>query len=135
MTHGFEVILLALTVWGEARGEDYKGKLAVAWVICNRARFQETRLSRIVLKAWQFSFWNTNDPSRDDISDIDERGPVWEQCLKAATGAYFKHTIDPTYGAEFYYNPSVVAKPSWWDTDTTPDSEVKIGDHVFRRRK
>ena len=29
--------LLARTVWGEARGECFRGKLAVAWVARNRA--------------------------------------------------------------------------------------------------
>lgn len=140
MTHGFEVMLLALTVWGEARGESYKGKLGVAFVICNRAKFSGNKISGVVLKAWQFSFWNTDDPSRDDISDIDPNSEVWRECLKAAAAAYFDLAIDPTHGATFYMNVEAVIKqrgslPNFWHIDTDPASEVVIDQHTFRRKR
>lgn len=134
MTHGFEVILMALTIWGEARGEPYEGKLGVAWVLRNRAKRWKFKMSRVVLKAWQFSFWNTDDPSRDDISDIDPDSPIWLECLKAASAAYFELGEDPTKGAIYYLNPlSLKSLPSWWDTDGDHMSEVAIGRHRFRR--
>jgi N-acetylmuramoyl-L-alanine amidase len=141
VTEEFEVALIALTVWGEARGESYPGKLAVANVICNRARRQNVGISRVVLKAWQFSFWNTDDPSRDRISEIDADGSLWQECLRAATSAYKQLEPDPTNGAEFYMNIDVVKRsrggtlPKWWNIDTTPEGEVVIGRHTFRRRK
>src|SRR5262252_4421393 len=104
--------LLAITVWGEARGESAQGKLAVAWVIHNRMIEEEDDISGIVLKAYQFSFWNTEDPSRPNISTIGGGDPIWFDCCKAAAGAHFELVPDPTYGATLYYNPSVCT-PNW----------------------
>ena len=136
----FDLVLLAITVWGEARGESDKGKLAVAWVICNRMRRQGSRISHIVLKPWQFSFWNTEDPSRWKISDIDPMSATWLGCEAAARGALYMSQPDPTNGAEFYMNVDLVRRqhggtlPKWWATDTSPNGEVKIGEHTFRKR-
>ena len=136
MTHGFEIVLTALTVWGESKGEPYQGKLGVAFVICNRSRLWNQSVSRVVLRAWQFSFWNTGDPSRDDISDIDVHGSVWKDCMKAASAAYYELSLDPTHRAVYYLNPDVVDPlPVWWDVDGDPSSEVRIGHHLFRRQK
>lgn len=141
VTKEFEIALIAITVWGEARGESYEGKLAVANVICNRMRRQKVGASRVVLKAWQFSFWNTEDPSRDRISEINPEGDVWQECLRAAAAAYLGLEADPTGGAEFYMNVDTVRKsrggtlPKWWDIDTTSEGEVVIDRHTFRRRK
>jgi spore germination cell wall hydrolase CwlJ-like protein len=136
----FEIALIALTVWGEARGEDYAGKLAVAYVIKNRMTRRQVKVSRVVLAPWQFSFWNTEDPSRSRISEIDEFSDVWQDCLRAAASAYLATDPDPTNGAEYYMNVDVVRRqrggtlPLWWRSDTDPDTEVKIGSHTFRRR-
>jgi spore germination cell wall hydrolase CwlJ-like protein len=141
MTPEFEITLLALTVWGEARGESHIGKLAVAYVIKNRMRRRNVGVSRVVLSPWQFSFWNTEDPSRSRISEIDPESDVWQDCFKAATSAYLADEPDPTKGAEFYMNVDTVKRqrggtlPKWWNVDATPDGEVVIDRHTFRRRR
>lgn len=60
---------VALTVWGEARGESMVGQSAVAWVIRNRqanpgwwSRPHHT-LADVCLASYQFSCWNRNDPN------------------------------------------------------------------------
>ena len=56
---------MAKTVWGEARGEDKEGRIAVASVILNRKNKQGWMGKTIIdvcLKKWQFSCWNENDP-------------------------------------------------------------------------
>jgi N-acetylmuramoyl-L-alanine amidase len=137
----FDVVLLALTLWGETRGEDFKGKLAVAWVIVNRMNRLKTRVSQIVLSPWQFSFWNTEDPSRPKVSSIDQNSQLWLDCIQAARCALENTQPDPTNGAEFYMNIETVRKqrggtlPKWWDVDTDATSGIKIGNHTFRKRK
>jgi len=137
----FDLILLALTIWGEARGESTVGKLAVAYVICNRMRRLQTRISQVVLKPYQFSFWNTDDPSRWTISSIDPASKLWLECEEVAGDALSFKKPDPTNGAEFYMNVDLVRKqhggtlPKWWASDTEATNEVIIGAHTFRRRK
>ena len=137
----FDLVLLALTIWGEARGELLAGKTAVAYVICNRMRRLGCRISQIVLKPYQFSFWNTEDPSRWKISDIDPTSALWLECERAARAALYLIEADPTNGAEFYMNVELVKKqhggtlPKWWSADTKQDGEIKIGQHTFRARR
>lgn len=59
-----DVVTLARTLWGEARGEPIEGQVAVAWVIRNRAdgaRFagqllgREGAVAHVCLTLWQFS--------------------------------------------------------------------------------
>ena len=61
---------MARTIWGEARGEDEQGKIAVGHVIKNR-RDKQTWMGKTIkdvcLKKWQFSCWNENDPNREKI--------------------------------------------------------------------
>lgn len=137
----FDIGLISMTVWGEARGEEFQGKLAVAYVIFNRIRRLSCRASQVVLKPYQFSFWNTDDPSRPTMSTIDHEGQVWQDCEQAAIHAFRKTMPDPTNGAEYYMNVELVKKsrggtlPAWWASDTDPDSSVSIGAHTFRKRK
>ena len=52
--------VLALTLWGESRGESNKGRIAVACVIRNRAESKSwfgDGISGVCLKHWQFSCW------------------------------------------------------------------------------
>lgn len=60
---------MALTVWGEARGEPYPGKVAVAWVLYNRAVHDNMSLQAVATAKWQFSCWNKGDPNNSLITD------------------------------------------------------------------
>lgn len=139
----FDVVLLAMTLWGEARGESFQGKLGVAYVICNRMKRGKigTRVSEVVLKPFQFSFWNTEDPSRPQASHVDYFGDLFQSCLGAARSALDQDLPDPTGGAEYYMNVELVKKqrggtlPKWWESDTDAQSQCQIGNHTFRKRK
>ena len=51
---------MAATVWGEARGEPFEGKVAVAWVIINRSRkpgWWGEDIRSVCSARWQFSCW------------------------------------------------------------------------------
>lgn len=81
------LVLAALTLYGEARGEKALGKKAVLWCIKNRRRmarefvakrgrahplFGDGSLASCVLKKYQFSCWLANDPNLHVLSQAVE---------------------------------------------------------------
>src|SRR4051812_25123549 len=58
-----ELDILALTIYGEARGETIEGQIAVGNVIRNRVVALKKTYRDICLADKQFSCWNTNDPN------------------------------------------------------------------------
>lgn len=61
------------TMWGEARGESDRGKIAVACVILNRVE-EKSWMGKdpfeVCHQKWQFSCWNKNDPNCDKIKKL-----------------------------------------------------------------
>jgi len=67
-------LLLALTVYGEARGEPLAGQCAVIDVIVNRARRRRTpNIDDIMLHAFQFSSLNKGNHSLNEASQAGEQ--------------------------------------------------------------
>lgn len=68
-----DVFIMALTLYGEARGLSVEGQTKVAWVIRNRAERiafvgsafvgNEGAVAKACLMPWQFSCWNESDPN------------------------------------------------------------------------
>lgn len=112
-----EAYLLARLVHGEARGEPYTGKVAVAAVVLNRvksAAFPNT-ISGVIFQAGAF----------DCVRD----GQIWltpdSESLRAANDALAGW--DPTAGCIYYYNPTT-ATSSWiWSREV----RLSIGAHAF----
>ena len=120
---------VARTVMGEAEGETYQGKLAVAAVIYNRARtpgWWGQTIKDACLTSYQFSAWNTDSPRRNKIGEWDLSNPVFRQCMLAAVEGLDN---DPTNGADHYFAHAVVS-PDWADGLPT----LVIGNHTFVRR-
>src|SRR3546814_20461789 len=69
-----DIEALSRTLYGEARGDDWRGKVAVAWSILNRATIDLHNdgtpdwwgegVAGVCRKPWQDSCWNANDPTR-----------------------------------------------------------------------
>lgn len=132
--------LLARLIWGEARGELPIGQLAVASVVFNRIR--DGRFGKgmkgVILKPWQFSCFNANDPNLLLLLQPPMREP-FTCCLFLADlllenlgidGTY----PDPTKGATHYFNPDVVPGrwPKPWDRSKM-EFCIGIGRHQFYR--
>ena len=121
--------IISYTLYAEARGEPFKGKLAVAAVIQTRARRSNTSLTEICLKDKQFSCWNSLKAvpefyiSGEGIlpADIKARsdcyGIAWVLMSSARKWNYLTH----------FYNPATVT-PSW--AGVLRGKRV-IGNHVF----
>lgn len=132
-----DVDVLARTLYGEARGESYRGKQAVANVIVNRykegknspakRRMWGDSIANVCLKPWQFSCWNENDPNREIIMNITpDANSAIKQCFEIARLAVAGKLPDITNGATYYHTTAVA--PSW-SRGKQPD--LQIATHVF----
>lgn len=112
-----ETYLLGRLVHGEARGEPYVGKVAVAAVVLNRVRsssFPNT-IAGVIYQAGAF----------DAVADGQINLTPDEDSLRAARDAL--NGWDPTGGCLYYYNP-VTSTNQWiW----TRQVQLSIGKHNF----
>ncbi|WP_026487048.1 cell wall hydrolase [Caldanaerobius polysaccharolyticus] len=114
-----DVWLLARLVNGEARGEPYIGKVAVAAVVLNRVMnpsFPKS-IPAVIYQPGAF----------ESVSN----GQIWTDIspdsLRAAEDAMAGW--DPTGGAVFFWNPSKPVNPWMWSRVIM----TQIGDHVFAK--
>lgn len=109
--------LLSKLVYGEARGETYKGQVAVAAVVLNRvgsSLFPNT-ISGVVYQSGAFSC--VSNGSINNSAD--------SSCIRAALDAL--NGWDPSGGALFFYNPRATSD-TWIRTRTVV---AVIGNHYF----
>ena len=114
-----DVMLLARVVGGEAEGEPYEGKVAVAAVILNRVtsdQFPNT-LAGVIYQPNAFE---------SITNGVANRTPSAES-VKAAQDAI--NGWDPTYGCIFFWNPSKPVSSWIWSRAIV----TTIGAHVFAR--
>ena len=119
-----------MTIWQEARGEAYAGKLAVAEVIRNRTRqrFQSAgSVASTVLARYQFSGWNTGEVNRIPAALLDDTAPAVAECRRAWAEA--QAGSDTVHGAVFYLNPKLVPSlPAW---ASAAKRVARVGAHDF----
>ena len=124
-----EIMYLAKTIWGEARGESLKGQQAVANVIMNRVKrggWYGATVEEVVLKPYQFSCWNDTDPNFAKLQNLKSDDPQLATAKQIATKAYYGELDDITGGAVNYHAKSVT--PYWAKTMT---QTATIGNHIF----
>ena len=112
-----DVELLAHCVYGEARGEPYVGKVAVAAVVLNRVRsssFPNT-ISGVIYQDGAFTC----------VSDGQLYLTPDEDAYRAARDAL--NGWDPTYGCLYYYNPATAVSAWIWSREV----RLTIGAHSF----
>ena len=124
-------VLLAMCVFGEARGEPTEGKIAVAHVVANRKKvggWFGASWSSVILKPFQFSCFLRSDPNREKMLNPLATDPrkVWEECYAVAVGVMSGVLPDPVQGATHYY--SGMKMPLWASRLT---SVAAIGRHKF----
>lgn len=114
------LILMAQTDFGEARGEPWPAKLGVCHVIVNRknAHRKEFGLTipTIVKKPQQFSCWSKNDANFIKIHNPlkYETMDTWIECYTAALLVLKGKVKDNTGGALWYIDESIVHDPPYW---------------------
>ncbi len=124
-----DVFFLALTVWREARGESYEGKLAVACSILNRVQrpsWWGDSVQSVVTKKWQYS--SLTDPHDPQLTTWPAESDVrWQESMQIAVDVMNGQVGNPVPGADSYFAVSIPA-PKW----ATEDRFVRqIGAHRF----
>lgn len=117
VTASSNVYLLARLIYGEGRGEPYKGQVAIGAVVLNRvksASFPNT-ISGVIYQSGAF----------DAVSDGQINLAPDQTAIKAARDAL--NGWDPTGGCLFYYNPRT-ATSKWM---LSRPVLLRIGNHCF----
>lgn len=120
------------TVYGEARGESFAGKLAVAHVLVNRVnktpKDKRYSLASVSTEWLQFSVWREGDPNFNLITTVNYDNPQFQDCLRAVLLALKndKMGIDPTEGSTHYHTKNI--NPFWAKGE---EPVYEVGYHVF----
>jgi N-acetylmuramoyl-L-alanine amidase len=112
-----EMDILARVIYSEARGEPYKGQVAVGAVVMNRIQSKQfpNNIWGVVFQRGAFTavddgqFWLT--PNRT----------AYLAALDAVRG------WDPTYNSLYYFNPNTATSDWIW----TRPQKLRIGNHIF----
>lgn len=112
-----DLYLLSCCVYGEARGESYTGKVAVAAVILNRVKSSAfpNSISGVIYQNGAFTC----------VSDGQINMGTNDECTRAAQDAM--NGWDPTGGAIYYFNPATATSKWIWSRPQL----VTIGKHIF----
>lgn len=121
-------LLGIVTLFQEAEGESYPGKVAVAEVILRRTArryMSDGTVAGTVLRPFQFSGWNTGSTNRIRSLKLNDDDPAVRECIRAWNHA--KAGSNTTGNAVHYFNPELCF-PDW-----ARGAEVvaEIGNHRF----
>lgn len=113
----YEITLLALTLWREARGEPHEAKIAVAHTVKNRMDhpgwWGKDYIS-VLTKKWQYS--SLTDPNDRQLTTWPKADDAaMEECLKIACLVIGGVYNSPLKGIDSYYDDSLQGelRPKW----------------------
>lgn len=140
--------LVAVTMWKEARGEPVMGQLAVGCVIMNRVK-RVGSVAKVVLRPYQFSCWNENDPNESLNSPHLTDPGGWKRAAALAEivingWMYDRNGKDTVTGGATHYCtsnlwsvPADVNHPRWHDAQQILSGNTTrmcaFGSHVFAK--
>jgi hypothetical protein len=117
------VTLLAMCIWGEARGDVRQAQIGVGCVVRNRLYrhwMGAKTYADVVLRPYQFDCFLTSDPNSAKLlkpTQYDEP-TIWDACYYAALQIMLPDVVesvpDITDGAVFYYSKPISAPPKAW---------------------
>ncbi len=112
-----DLYLLSCCIYGEARGESYTGKVAVAAVILNRVKSSSfpNSISGVIYQSGAFTC----------VSDGQINLGTNDECTRAAQDAL--NGWDPSGGALYYFNPATATSKWIWSRPQL----ITIGKHIF----
>jgi len=127
-----DIDIAARTLWAEARGEPYEGKLAVAHVLFNRWKTskgqfrKDDTLATTCLRHKQFSAWTRGDPNFVHMQTIGFNDKPFRDCMRALLEAM--DSEDPTHGSRHYHTKAMGWPVSWGERK---QPVYEIGRHLF----
>ncbi|NLM20868.1 MAG: spore cortex-lytic enzyme [Peptococcaceae bacterium] len=114
-----DVNLLARLVSAEAKGEPYRGQVAVAAVVLNRVKSPQfpNSIPDVIYQPGAFS----------PVAN----GQIWKEPVSSAIKAANEALAgtDPSYGALFFFNPAKTTSMYIWSRPQI----IQIGNHIFAR--
>lgn len=122
-------LYFALTVYGEARSENYESKRAIAWIIQNRLkRTNENTYQKVVLRKTQFSCWNKKDANYEKLKHPGKDGSLadkqaWEDVkIIIKEVMYASESQNPLQGVYNYFsgNPKKKWQTHYFDLPNVP---------------
>jgi N-acetylmuramoyl-L-alanine amidase len=104
-----EILVIALTILGEARGEGFEGMAGVASVIQTRAIERKQTPSQVCLSPKQFSFWNggVSEAKKQQLL----KNPQANNALRLAKLVAQRKMPDVVRGANHYH--TIQVSPKW----------------------
>lgn len=133
-------VIVALTIFGEARGEPVEGQIAVGCVIRNRFKAQNNQTAKwgaICLAPKQFSCFNPTDPNFAVVQRAASTllsafpPPMLHQAEWLADGILSGAALDVTHGATHYLTRALYASPACPSWAQGKSLTTMIGGHVF----
>lgn len=121
-----EILVIALTILGEARGEGFEGMAGVASVIQTRAIERKQTPSQVCLAPKQFSFWNGGVTETQKQKLL--ANPQAHNAIRLAKLVVEKRMPDVVNGANHYHTLQVY--PKWSKGEQTV---AVIKNHKFYR--
>lgn len=129
-------VIVAKTLWGEARSEGERGMRAVAAVIEHRRAIRHRKCNNaadVCLSFRQFSCWNDNDPNRVRMEHVALKpDSLYRMALDIAgeliSGRLFSQWPDETNNATHYIASALRNRPPWLRGKTPC---AVIGRHEF----
>jgi len=114
-----DINLLARLVSAEAKGEPYRGQIAVAAVVLNRVKSSSfpNSIPDVIYQPGAFS----------PVAN----GEIWKEPVSSAINAVNEALTgtDPAYGAVFFFNPAKTTNKYIWSRPQI----IQIGNHIFTR--
>lgn len=134
-----KLVYLAGFLKAEAGNQPYQGKVAVAYVILNRAGGASGNIKGVLTAPYQFSCYipyHTVEKYLLEYASMTDAQRAQDACWKAAEAAYYGMADNPVGSMKYYCNPkacSVGAEEQWRKINArnTKDEIIVIGDHVF----
>lgn len=114
------VLVLARTIYGEARGEDDETKKAVANVVMNRVKNPKwwgKTVKEVCLARKQFSCFNFDDPNFEKLIKAAIKDKAFQDCFGTAFAVIKELISDNTDRATHYHNK---------DIDTVWDDKMEV---------
>jgi len=124
-----DVDVMARTIYGEARGEQFLGQIAVGWVIRNRTElggWWGKTIVGVCKMPSQFSCWYDDQKERIEAVTLDDGR--FRTAYAAAVMVMTDIAADPTHHSTHYYAHRTIPRPRWAENMT---HTVTIGGHQF----
>lgn len=133
------LVYMAGFIKAEAGNQPYQGKVAVAYVILNRAGGASGNIKGVLTAPYQFSCYipyHTVEKYLQEYTTMTDAQRSQDACWQAAVDAYSGAAANPIGGMKYYCNPAgcSAGATEQWRRIRARNSEseiIIIGDHVF----